>query len=1194
VTSVSAWTVSRVAAARGPRRTARAAGDPFIDQLAATGRLAVTGLYQATLPARRGVEDQPLVLDVATPDGGDYVVVVRHASGALTFAFAERIAGRRSARGAREATGALRFRIQTRSTDASSDRRGIGAKLLRIAVAKVLGRVIDAALPGLAKAWEQRAWRKRGLAPGLHRVGLGSNGLFRVTPIRTAAALPAGRKLLFIHGTFSNFAGGFGALANAQGGEGSTFFEAVRDLYGDQVFALEHFTVSATPLENAQALLDALPDAGGPFDVVTHSRGALVLRSIGLCANAGRLPLGNAVLVGAPNQGTPLAAPDRLETFTSWLANLLEVLPDNPFTFGVEFLVEAVAWLAQKAGDVIPGIAPMNPGGRFLRDLAAGPTPAGRLSALVSNYEPDASLLARMADAGVDGFFGGANDLVVPSEGGWHVDIGSELTIAAARIGCFGPGGNLGASGGNGVIHTKFFSQPEAVDFLARAVRGEDQRLALIDPTRPLPTSRERRRAGETATDARRGPAAEGAPPRARDVAPFPDPPPQRRDLVSAAAGSRSWRAAAGYPLDEVFHLFIVAPDEVLAAGPAASPELGMDADFARRVQRSTKAKHAIVIATFRNARVVEAFDTGGKRWHDIIAMQERIKSYIAGDSRQTLPDAEELRKYGELLFDALFPREARRLYDAARAELVTRRLDVCLTSMIGWVADKPWEFAFDPTRRMFLCMEEVNLLRNVVTAVPADAPTPRRRSLRILVVAAQPIGATHLSVEEETRVILRGFRSLIDSGLAEVDVISRITPGALHEHLSVAEVRQTPYDILHFIGHGEFNDASGMGELIFEDAEGRKQTLAADVFRQIVGRRSLRLVFLNACETGMGIGGELDFTRGVAPMLIAGGVPAVVANQYAVLDPSATAFAQHFYWALACGRRVGDAAREARVAVSYSITGEAIDWAVPVLFARDPAETLVAEFEISPTGARERAAAAPSTPSRRRTIGKRTRVGVWDVNHIAPRLEELLERLNRAQSVYEFIAVEITAPIGTWRRSTIAGRTAFLNAEEVEQKLSEAPARLGVDHLCALTTFALSGGKTTNLSTYFDPDLGISIVSTFGRLERLDPPKTSLERLIANHLAFSLSDLEEHKRGVKQCPGYYNQKNDIRWIAGPLAFCRACRRRLGKKPAVLEALSAILLTADGSAPPPMENAMPGREAKALSKPRARKRRLRP
>ena len=92
--------------------------------------------------------------------------------------------------------------------------------------------------------------------------------------------------------------------------------------------------------------------------------------------------------------------------------------------------------------------------------------------------------------------------------------------------------------------------------------------------------------------------------------------------------------------------------------------------------------------------------------------------------------------------------------------------------------------------------------------------------------------------------------------------------------------------------------------------------------------------MFLNACLSARGA--TADYNKGVAPGLVADGVPAVVANQYSVLDRSATRFSQHFYWCLAQGLSLGDAAREARIALSYS-GGGLIGWGVPVLFARDP-----------------------------------------------------------------------------------------------------------------------------------------------------------------------------------------------------------------------------------------------------------------
>jgi hypothetical protein len=77
-----------------------------------------------------------------------------------------------------------------------------------------------------------------------------------------------------------------------------------------------------------------------------------------------------------------------------------------------------------------------------------------------------------------------------------------------------------------------------------------------------------------------------------------------------------------------------------------------------------------------------------------------------------------------------------RRLYDEARSRQ-HRRLDFVFTSMIPWISEKPWEFAYDPARQNFLATEEVHFVRNVLTSVPADPITRPSGPLRILVAAA-------------------------------------------------------------------------------------------------------------------------------------------------------------------------------------------------------------------------------------------------------------------------------------------------------------------------------------------------------------------------------------------------------------------------------------------------------------------------
>jgi peptidoglycan hydrolase-like protein with peptidoglycan-binding domain len=95
-----------------------------------------------------------------------------------------------------------------------------------------------------------------------------------------------------------------------------------------------------------------------------------------------------------------------------------------------------------------------------------------------------------------------------------------------------------------------------------------------------------------------------------------------------------------------------------------------------------------------------------------------------------------------------------------------------------------------------------------------------------------------------------------------------------------------------------------------------------------------LRLVVLNSCE-----GARTTLTdpyAGVATTLIQLGVPAVVAMQFEISDDAAVLFAEELYTNLV-GRQdpIDAAVAEARKAVYTEI--DAIEWATPVLFVRDP-----------------------------------------------------------------------------------------------------------------------------------------------------------------------------------------------------------------------------------------------------------------
>ena len=1110
------WDVRAAEPARGRRRGVTEAPDPFLANLTATKRWEVEQTLTATPRARRGeAVSTPLTLDVEGGPDDVYIVMTRYASDAIRFHMPSEPARRGRRRNARIL---YRFSIPVPAAPLAEPggRRGFISAAIKTVVLKVAGKIADYALAKLALLWETTTWKHKGRKEGWFSVtadGLAGQQLLPAADLSTLST--TGRNLLFVHGTFSNTTAAFNGLAKTRGSNGKTFFEELQELYGNRIYGFDHFTLSRTPEENVRMLLEALPDRTTTFDVITHSRGGLVLRHLverreRFGALADRFAVGRAVLVASPNGGTPLASPDHVTQYTNWLSNVLELFPDNPFTTGVEFVSEALSWIARRLVGSLPGLASMDNNGEIIQALQAAPSPPGQAySALVANFEPDAGLLQRIIDAGADLFFPTANDLVVPTEGGWRVDPGggAAAAIPGDRIGCFGVGGNLSQQ--QPVNHVNFFEDPGTVDFLVRALRGEAQPVTPIDIDHNLPSGRRR---GLARTEMR--------PP--VPVAPRPEAPTFPREARPT-------------------------PPAVATAARPAEPE---DVFQIAVIDPHPQDNVADLIATFRNARVTEKLrkrrdaktapakshsesDSGTTQWQQIIAVQKRIQGYIDGNPKfTTLPNDDDLRRLGTALFKTLFPGQVRRLYDAARSEQTSQRLHMIFTSDIDWIADQAWEFIYDPDRQNFLALEEVNFTRNVLTAIPADRLPERTGPMRILVVVAQPLGLAKLSVDEEADVIRSGFRRLLDAGFAEVELLLDATPELLHRTLEAVPV---PFDVLHFIGHGEFRASEGTGYLVFENAQGGVQELDSDTLRQIVCRRGIRLVCLNACETGRG--GREHFNRGVAQALVSGGVPAVVANQYPVLDVSATAFTRHFYWALALGQSIGDAAREARVSVNYSISGEAIDWAVPVVFARNPAQRLcppraAAEYE--------RTASAAARRYRRATEGRK-RIGIWNAHRMIPHLREICDRLTKTQEVYSFEPVSFPAPIGTWRREQTKEQ-AFVVAEALYERLKTKPRELGVDHLVCITNFPLEADG--ELYRYYWERHPLSLASTYELLDKLAQYGLTVERLMANLAAGVVAGLPAHKKGEKSCLLYYNDSRDIRLIAGRAKICESCRKK--------------------------------------------------
>ena len=611
-----------------------------------------------------------------------------------------------------------------------------------------------------------------------------------------------------------------------------------------------------------------------------------------------------------------------------------------------------------------------------------------------------------------------------------------------------------------------------------------------------------------------------------------------------AVAGPR----AADEEVD-TFHLVIM--DQLR---PAADGQNGIN---------GRSPKYARVFASYGGARVTSTLrlrsDKGEKKtsFARIIGVHERVKAYTNRE-HGSLPSDDEMVDFGGLLFETLFQGDVRRLYDEARTRQRRRRLDLVLTSMIPWISEKPWEFAYDTGRQSFLATEEIHFVRNVLTNIPADPISRGEGPLRILVAAAQPVGFGLVSIDQEVEVIRRGFQPLIDEGLVDLEVLARATPGRIHGYLSAGS-----FHIVHFIGHGVFDEQSKEGCLVFENDRGGKYMLGERSVREIFCRRGLSMVFLNACESGRG--GRAEFNKGVAQSLVAHGLPALVANQYSVLDSSATSFAQHFYWSLGQGLSVGQAAREARIAVNYSLHGEPIDWAVPVLYARDPSMTLSAARK----SRKPFHAVHVHATSRRAAAGRESRVGVWDVDDAFPSLDQTLRTMNDGQSVFGFEVVDLSAPLDAFELNREEGAD-YLWAERVARRLQSKPAELGVDVIACVTSHWLRDDNWLNLYGWW-PDDGTPpvVILSFAGFDQLEPEGPDTDRAIANALVACLAgfygDMDAHDGGAKDCPMWFNEARSFKHLVAPQKFEAGCKRRLARKAAsklpALEALLAVFGT---------------------------------
>jgi tetratricopeptide (TPR) repeat protein len=288
--------------------------------------------------------------------------------------------------------------------------------------------------------------------PGLFRwagaANAGPTDLERAQPV-AATDLRQGRPLLvFIHGTASRTVGSFGALATP---DASLHWRVLREAFGEQIYAFEHRTMSDSPIDNAIALLEALP-VGAQVHLVTHSRGGLVGDLLCLTEltdtqirNYGRRDRGQEeadafdqkqlerlrnllsekqlrvlryARVACPARGTLLAS-DTIDEFLSMLTNLIGLIPGLG-TSAIYQVVKRVTLEVVKQRmqpSMIPGIEAMIPESPLVALLNNARKATGALGVIAGDIE-GGNWLKQLGVFVTDRFIyeGRDNDLVVNTD----------------------------------------------------------------------------------------------------------------------------------------------------------------------------------------------------------------------------------------------------------------------------------------------------------------------------------------------------------------------------------------------------------------------------------------------------------------------------------------------------------------------------------------------------------------------------------------------------------------------------------------------------------------------------------------------------------------------------------------------------------------------------------------------------------
>jgi hypothetical protein len=247
-----------------------------------------------------------------------------------------------------------------------------------------------------------------------------------------------------------------------------------------------------------------------------------------------------------------------------------------------------------------------------------------------------------------------------------------------------------------------------------------------------------------------------------------------------------------------------------------------------------------------------------------------------------------------------------------------------------------PWETLHDPASGQIAAMDSTPFSRYLAGPWLPGSPI-LKRPIRISVAIANPenldeFNLTPINADQEFAALQQAL-----AGVENIE-LTRL-PGPITLNAIEQAIRQGAH-IVHFVCHGKFDRKAGVAQLFLADDKNQVK-FAADIDIADMLRRQLanadansddkvRMVYLSSCQTATR--DSFDAFHGLAPQMVAAGIPAVIAMQDLVPVKAAGAFSTTFYRELMEHGEVDRASNAARASL---LTAQISGAAIPVLFLR-------------------------------------------------------------------------------------------------------------------------------------------------------------------------------------------------------------------------------------------------------------------